>query len=360
MPDKDDPLHEDVTKRADVADAGLSPASTGDTARLADAVAGIAGIRPHAPDGFLTPRLRVPRLAACVSLAVAVHMAGFALHFLLSRSEGAGGRHAQAYGFTAIETEIIDGRDVPDPGGRVDTTAAGMPRPEQPASSEQAPSDLMPSAAALPAPDSAAPPATPEPSPPEQAPREPDQLIIDRPAETAAAQVIPAPAFPVDTAVPPIAEPAQAPAVSGRQFAILAQPQDATTATSAPAEPSPPLVAAQPSTDGEAGMAEAAVETPGNGGVPAASVGQIKTYHRRLEAHIAAHRPVSRGRVGRVTVTFVLNAEGSVQNVFVVKSTGNVELEARSLAAMRRASPFPKPPAGLKKLEFTVPFGFGF
>lgn len=63
---------------------------------------------------------------------------------------------------------------------------------------------------------------------------------------------------------------------------------------------------------------------------------------------------------GRVTVGFVLTAEGRTQAVAVVKSSGQSILDQAAVAAVKDASPFPPPPPGLFKetLRMTIVIAF--
>jgi len=71
-------------------------------------------------------------------------------------------------------------------------------------------------------------------------------------------------------------------------------------------------------------------------------------------------RPRGSGNSGKdAVVRFVLSSSGAVRSVKLVRSSGLPKLDKAALAAVRRASPFPKPPNGLKgaSLNFTLPFG---
>ena len=68
----------------------------------------------------------------------------------------------------------------------------------------------------------------------------------------------------------------------------------------------------------------------------------------------------ARGIEGRVTIRFVLGKDGSVRNVAITKSARNKSLNIAALDAVKRAAPFPRPPANLFKgnlpLELTIVF----
>lgn len=63
---------------------------------------------------------------------------------------------------------------------------------------------------------------------------------------------------------------------------------------------------------------------------------------------------------GRVTVGFALTAEGRVENVLVIKSSGRPILDEAAAAAVQDASPFPKPPPGLiqDRCQMTIVIAF--
>lgn len=66
------------------------------------------------------------------------------------------------------------------------------------------------------------------------------------------------------------------------------------------------------------------------------------------------------GQTGTVTVRFVLERSGAIQQLLVVGSSGSPELDQQALAIVRRAAPFPRFPAGFgsSQLEVTLPVTF--
>ena len=64
-----------------------------------------------------------------------------------------------------------------------------------------------------------------------------------------------------------------------------------------------------------------------------------------------------RGVEGTSTVAFTLNASGAVTTARLAKSGGDAELDGEAIAAVRRASPFPAPPAGVAH-TFVAPFSY--
>ncbi len=57
----------------------------------------------------------------------------------------------------------------------------------------------------------------------------------------------------------------------------------------------------------------------------------------------------ARGAQGTATIYFEVNDDGSAKNIRLLKSSGDTELDAESLAVVLRASPFPKPPQGAQR-----------
>jgi protein TonB len=63
---------------------------------------------------------------------------------------------------------------------------------------------------------------------------------------------------------------------------------------------------------------------------------------------------------GIATVGFVLDHSGGVASVVLLRSSGEADLDAESLALVNRAAPFPPPPAGApKSFAIEVAFGMG-
>jgi protein TonB len=82
---------------------------------------------------------------------------------------------------------------------------------------------------------------------------------------------------------------------------------------------------------------------------PALSSG---AYRSKVWAALARHRP-RLGKPGSATVTFTIGAGGGLRGASVSRSSGNSALDARALAAVRSAAPFPAPPAGLSGSALT-------
>ncbi len=90
-----------------------------------------------------------------------------------------------------------------------------------------------------------------------------------------------------------------------------------------------------------------------------ASSGAILSYASRVRARIAGNRPRSVGR-GRVVVSFGLTASGGLRYARIARSSGNAGVDRAAISAVRRSSPFPRPPKGAStgQLRFSIPFSF--
>ena len=62
----------------------------------------------------------------------------------------------------------------------------------------------------------------------------------------------------------------------------------------------------------------------------------------------------SRHIEGRVKVQFVLTEDGSMSNLKIIKSSRNKSLDNAAIEAIRKAAPFPRPPASLFSTPVTL------
>lgn len=81
----------------------------------------------------------------------------------------------------------------------------------------------------------------------------------------------------------------------------------------------------------------------------------------RIESHKRYPNAAKRRQIeGRVTVRFVIEPDGRISSLKIVKSTRHRALDQAALSAVKKASPFPKPPKNLFKrsisLEITIMF----
>lgn len=85
-------------------------------------------------------------------------------------------------------------------------------------------------------------------------------------------------------------------------------------------------------------------------------------YRGLVAAHLARYKQYpadarSRGEGGTATVTFTVGGGGGVTAARLVRGSGVASIDAEVQAMVRRASPFPAPPAG-RAQSFTVPVSF--
>jgi len=90
-----------------------------------------------------------------------------------------------------------------------------------------------------------------------------------------------------------------------------------------------------------------------------ASTGSIRNYASMIRSRIARNKP-SAYHSGNVVIALNLSTSGGLQSARIVQSSGNKVLDRQALSAVRRAAPFPQPPAGVhsSQLSFTIPFTF--
>ncbi len=94
-----------------------------------------------------------------------------------------------------------------------------------------------------------------------------------------------------------------------------------------------------------------------NGGSAAAS-----KYPGLVQSKVlrAARAPKTKDTRGEATVSFVVGAKGNLIKVALLRSSGNPAIDEASLAAVKRAAPFPPIPeaAGRSSWKFDIPLGF--
>jgi protein TonB len=95
---------------------------------------------------------------------------------------------------------------------------------------------------------------------------------------------------------------------------------------------------------------------------PAASSADLGEYQRTLFARLSAvkrYPDAARERApqGVAVVSFSIGASGQVAGASISRSAGDAILGAEALATVRRASPFPPPPAGAPR-TFSAPLSF--
>jgi len=85
-----------------------------------------------------------------------------------------------------------------------------------------------------------------------------------------------------------------------------------------------------------------------------ASAGEKAAYARRVLSHIQRYKRFPSGaRAGKVGLKVRISPSGTLQSAAVRRSSGHRVLDKAAVATARRASPYPKPPAG-RSFSFTV------
>lgn len=125
--------------------------------------------------------------------------------------------------------------------------------------------------------------------------------------------------------------------------------------------PPPEPIKPEPSTPAPVAPAPATTAPPR----PRASPAQIRTWYGSIAMQIERNKsyPPSaqrRGEKGVVELAFAIDRDGHVLSSEVVKSSGYAALDQETLATVRRAQPFPLPPAGMDgdRFNFNVPVKF--
>ncbi len=76
-------------------------------------------------------------------------------------------------------------------------------------------------------------------------------------------------------------------------------------------------------------------------------------YPGRVNRHIARRGRPSVGVPGRAVIRFTLKSNGRLASASVARSSGSAKLDRAALKLVRRAAPFPRPPAGAQR-TFTI------
>jgi periplasmic protein TonB len=89
----------------------------------------------------------------------------------------------------------------------------------------------------------------------------------------------------------------------------------------------------------------------------------VAKWERLLVAQLERHKrypPQARGKIGEARLAFSIDRTGRVLASRIVHSSGSEALDQEALALVRRAAPFPPPPAGLAddRLSFMVPIRY--
>lgn len=180
--------------------------------------------------------------------------------------------------------------------------------------------------------------------PPAQGGNNPDQAVLM--VEMVAPPPDPAPPEPEPQPHP---EPQKQPA----PLSPAAAPKRVRAAAPAPL----PAVPAEAPTPAEAEPAPAAPAPAVP--IPAAAPGQgsdLREYSAEIWRRILSGKPDRARYPGEVAIRFVIAADGGLAGMVVERSSGVPALDTLALEIVRRAAPFPAPPAS--NLSFTIPFRF--
>jgi protein TonB len=87
------------------------------------------------------------------------------------------------------------------------------------------------------------------------------------------------------------------------------------------------------------------------------------SWQRALVAQIERHKrypPQARGEQGVAKLEFRLDRGGRIVTSRIAQTSGSAALDAETLALIRRAQPFPPPPADVseEQLSFVVPIRY--
>lgn len=179
--------------------------------------------------------------------------------------------------------------------------------------------------------------AKPEPAPPTPEPAKPEPPKPEAKPEPPKPAPKPMPK-PIPAARAPTPTPAPIPATS--------------TATAREAAAQPVMSAAEAPPAAEAAPAANAVAAP-----PIASrTAERDDYLRMVWSRIMRFRPERVPFAGTTRLRFTLAADGALLTVDIAESSGSGLLDRAALDAVRRAAPFPPPPADA--LTFEIPFQF--
>ena len=98
---------------------------------------------------------------------------------------------------------------------------------------------------------------------------------------------------------------------------------------------------------------------------PRPSAAQVASWHRRIALQVERHKgyPAAareRHETGTAQIAFMLDRNGKVLATRVVRSSGFAALDQETIDTVRRAQPFPPPPANMpgETFDFTVPIRF--
>ena len=91
---------------------------------------------------------------------------------------------------------------------------------------------------------------------------------------------------------------------------------------------------------------------------------QIASWPRLLVSHLQQFKrypPQANGQIGVASVTFSIDRRGRLLTSRILHSSGSAILDGETLALIKRAEPFPAPPASVpaeNQLSFVVPIRY--
>jgi periplasmic protein TonB len=98
---------------------------------------------------------------------------------------------------------------------------------------------------------------------------------------------------------------------------------------------------------------------------PKPSAAQVASWYRKIAQQVERHKgypPSARARheTGTAELAFTLDRSGKVVTSRLVRTSGSAALDQETMDTVRRAQPFPSPPANMpgETFEFTVPIRF--
>jgi periplasmic protein TonB len=95
---------------------------------------------------------------------------------------------------------------------------------------------------------------------------------------------------------------------------------------------------------------------------PTTAGATITKWQQSLVAHLSRFKsfPHTGGAAGVVSLAFTIDRKGNLVSSRIEKASGSDVLDAEALAMVKRAAPFPAPPAGVADadLTFVVPIRF--
>jgi protein TonB len=203
------------------------------------------------------------------------------------------------------------------------------------------------------------------PAPPERLSADPEPAA-PRPTEPEAARPV-APddtiaAINPDSAVPRISkrpvrrDPAmETPVKESVQKAARPKPVQKTAPQAAPKKGNSNQNARAGSAQGSARTADTRSGS-GNAGKQAGNAA-ASNYPGLVNRHLARIRKPSMNRRGVVRVSFAIAPSGGLSGISVARSSGSAQMDQAAATMIRRAAPFPKPPAGAQR-SFTVNIEF--